>query len=95
MVCLAAVGNSLGLDAFGRRFTRDWVRQDGAPCPIFHRDRRSTTRAIAAEVINVRTIDIADIADVTFLAKTTVHTRMMADDDVIIDDGDPRPGHCA
>ena len=44
---------------------------------------------------NRRTIDIVDKASVTFLAKHTVHTRIVADDDVVIDGGDTRPSHCA
>jgi hypothetical protein len=39
-------------------------------------------------VVNVRTIDIADVANGIFWP-TTVHTGMVADDDVIIDNGDP------
>jgi hypothetical protein len=43
----------------------------------------------------VRTVDVADIADVIFLAKATVHTRMVTDDNIIVDEGDPGPGQCA
>src|SRR5439155_22331807 len=41
------------------------------------------------------TEDIVDIAPVTLLAKNTVHTRVVADDDIIVGGGDTRPGHCA
>ena len=46
----------------------------------------NTIRATAAEVVNVRTIDVADIADVIFLTKATMHTRMVADDNIVTDD---------
>ena len=100
---LGGVGNSLGLDAFGRftgisarrsrsrsrsRSSKGHCAQSSIGIDEHHTGNR-------AEVVNVRTIDVADIADVIFLAKATVHTRMVADDDIIIDDGDPRPGHCA
>ena len=44
---------------------------------------------------NRRTGDIVDSAPVTDLAKNTVHTRVVADDDIVIDGGDTRPGHGA
>src|SRR5213079_955226 len=44
---------------------------------------------------NRRTGDIVDSAAITDLAKNTVHTRVMADDDIIIDGSDTRPSHCA
>src|SRR5262249_15095051 len=37
--------------------------------------------------------DMIDIAPVTFLAKNTVHTGVVADDDIVIDAGDARAGH--
>ena len=40
-------------------------------------------------------MDIVDKAPVTFLAKNTVHTRVMADDDIVIGGGDTRPSHFA
>jgi hypothetical protein len=40
-------------------------------------------------------VDIVDKASVTFLAKHTVHTREMADDDIVIGSGDTRPSHAA
>jgi hypothetical protein len=45
-----------------------------------------------ARVVNPGTVDVADIAAVRGLAKTTVHTRQMADDDIVIDGGDTIPG---
>src|SRR5262249_8794359 len=97
------VGNSLGPDTFGRRFTgisaersrsRSWSSTErNCAKPSVGIDEHHTGNRV--EVVNVRTIDVADIADEIFLAKTTVHAGMVADDDVAIDDGDPGPGHCA
>src|SRR5262249_1500864 len=97
---LRGFGNGLGLDA-GRftgisaarsRSRSSSIKRHGAQ-PSIGIDAHQTGNR--AEVVNVRTIDVADIADFVFLAKATVHTGMVADDDVVIDDGDPRPGHCA
>ena len=44
---------------------------------------------------NRRAEDIVDSAPVTNLAKNTVHTRVMADDDVVIDTGNTRTCHVA
>jgi hypothetical protein len=63
-----------------------------ALCPTFH---RSTSDTGNPEVVNVRTIDVADIADVIFLTKATMHTRMVADDNIVIDERDPRSSHAA
>ena len=38
------------------------------------------------------TVDIVDKAPVTFLPKNTVHTRVMADDDIVIGGGNTRSG---
>ena len=46
----------------------------------------------AACIINGRTVDVVDIAPVTYLAKTTVHTRQMADYDIVIDSGKTATG---
>ena len=40
-------------------------------------------------------MDIVDKAPVTFLAKNTVHSGVMADDDIIIGGSDTRPSHSA
>jgi hypothetical protein len=40
-------------------------------------------------------VDIVDKAPVTFLAKNSVHTRVVADDDVVIGGCDTRPGFSA
>ena len=44
---------------------------------------------------NWRTRDIVDKAPVTFLAKNSVHTGVVADDDVVIGCGDTSPGFSA
>ena len=46
----------------------------------------------AACIINGRTVDVVDKAPVTYLAKTTVHTRQMADYDIVIDSGKTATG---
>lgn len=46
----------------------------------------------AACVINGRTVDVVDKAPVTYLAKTAVHTGVVADDDVVIHERDTIPG---
>src|SRR5690242_17744268 len=40
-----------------------------------------------------RTKDIVDSTPVTDLAKNTVHPRVVADDNIVIDAGDTRPSH--
>src|SRR5207253_3177519 len=44
---------------------------------------------------NRRTDDVVDSAPVTDLAKHTVHTRVVADDDIVIGGGDTRASHSA
>src|SRR5207248_2733890 len=39
--------------------------------------------------------NVVDKASVTFLPKDSVHSRVMTNDDIIIDAGDPRPRHAA
>ena len=87
----SGVGNGLGPDAFGRKSTRvGSIGGDRAQSSIgidhHHSGRRGGNR---------RTKDIVDSAPVTDLAKNTVHTRVMADDDIVIDGGDTRPSHAA
>src|SRR5262249_44983963 len=91
---LDGFGRGLNGISAGRSRSRGWTSPDGH-CAQSTIGIDAHHTGDSAEVVNVRAIDVADIADVIFLAKTTVHTRMMADDDVIIDDGDPRPGPCA
>ena len=92
MACLAALGNGLGPDsAFGRKSTRvGSIHGDRAQSSIgidhHHSGRRGGNR---------RAEDIVDSAPVTDLAKNTVHTRVVADDDIVIDAGDTRASHAA
>ena len=88
---LGGVGNGLGPDAFGRKSTRGGsIGGDRAQSSIgidhHHSGRRGGNR---------RTMDIVDKAPVTFLAKNSVHTGVMADDDIIIGSSDTRAGHAA
>src|SRR5207249_8565120 len=91
---LGGVGNDLGLDTFGKRLTGISAGS--------HANRAQPSIGIdvyylsnPAHVINVCAPDVPDIADVIFLVKATMHTRMVADDDVVINAGDPRPGQSA
>ena len=59
-------------------------------CPAFHRNRRGPNSCRRGG--NRRTVDVADKAPVTYLAKNTVDTIMVADDDIVIGDGDTIPG---
>src|SRR5947208_10352871 len=87
---LGGVRNGLGLDsALGRKSTRvGSIGGDRAQSSIgidhHHSGRGGGNR---------RTGDIVDSAPVTDLAKNTVHTRVVADDDIIIDGSDTRPSH--
>ena len=89
---LGGIGNGLGPDvAFGRKSTRiGSIGSDRAQSSIgidhHHSGRGGGNR---------RTENIVDSAPVTDLAKYTVHTRVVADDDIVIDAGDTRPGHAA
>ncbi len=89
---LGGVGNGLGPDAaFGRKSTRvGSVHGERAQSSIGidHHDsgRRGGNR---------RTGDIVDSAPVTDLAKNTVHTRVVTDDDIVTGGGDTRPSHAA
>ena len=86
------IGNGLGPDvAFGRKSTRiGSIGGDRAQSSIGI-DHHHSSRGGG----NRRTENIVDSAPVTDLAKYTVHTRVVADDDIIIDAGDTRPGHAA
>ena len=46
---------------------------------------------------NRHTVDVGDKAPVTYLAKSwiRVHTRVVANDDIVIDGSDTRPGQSA
>src|SRR5438552_2965295 len=88
---LGGIGNGLGPNAFGRRSTQvGSIGGDRAQSAIginhHHSGRGGGNRG---------TGDIIDKAPVTFLAKNTVHTRVVADDDIIVGGGDTRPSHCA
>ena len=89
---LGSIGNGLGPDAaFGRKSTR---------IGSIHGDRAQSSIGIDHHHSgrgggNRRTGDIVDSAPVTDLAKNTVHTRVVADDDIVIDGGDTRSGHAA
>ena len=89
MACLAASGMAWGWMPFGRKSTRvGSIGGDRAQSSIGIDHHESGRRGG-----NRRTEDIVDKAPVTFLAKNTVHTRVMADDDIVIGGGDTRPGH--
>src|SRR5882724_6692165 len=89
---LSGMGNGLGLDARG--FTGIPAGSNGhCAQPSIGIDEHDPGNPV--RVVNVRTIDVADIADASFLAKATVHTIVVADDNVIIDVSDPRPGQSA
>ena len=86
------IGNGLGPEAaFWRKSTR--IRSIGsgrAQSPIGI-DHHHSSRGRG----NRRTKDVVDKAPVTFLAEYTVHSRMVANDDIVIDAGDTGPGHAA
>ena len=77
---LGGVGNGLGPDAFGRKSTRGGSIGGGRAQSAIGIDHHDKGRGGG----NRRTMDIVDKAPVTFLAKNTVHTGVMADDDIII-----------
>ena len=83
------VGNGLGPDAFGRQSTRAWTFGGNRAQSPIGIDHHHSGRSCG----NRCTVDIVDKAPVTFLPKNTVHTRVMADDDIVIGDGNTRPGH--
>ena len=89
---MAAASDGLRPDsAFGRKPTRiGSIHGDRAQSSIGI-DHHNSGRGGG----NRRTKDIVDRAPVTDLAKNTVHTRVVADDDIVIDSGDTRPGHAA
>ena len=65
-------------------------RQKDCAQPSIRIDENETRDA--ACIINGRTVDVVDKAPVTYLAKTTVHTRQMADYDIVIDSGKTATG---
>ena len=84
-----AVGlwNRFGLGGLGRKWSSsDYYRAQSSIGIDQHEP------SYPAHVVNVRTIDVLDIADVIFLAKATVHTRPVANDDIVIGGGDTIPG---
>ena len=85
---------ALGSDALGRlrkKSTRVGSIDGGRAQPSIGIDEHESGRPGG----NRRTEDVVDMAPVTYLAKNTVHTRVMADDDIVIGGGDTRPGHSA
>src|SRR5438094_4777876 len=89
---LGSVGNGLGPDvAFGRKSTRVRSIGGGRAQSAVGVDHHHSSRGGG----NRRTKDVVDKAPVTFLAEYTVHSRMMANDDIVINAGDTGPGHAA
>ena len=87
----SGIGNGLRTDAFGRKSTRiGSIGADRAQSSIGIDHHNSGRRGG-----NRRTEDVVDSAPVTDLAKNSVHTRVVADDDIVIRGGDTRPSHCA
>src|SRR5262249_48129271 len=82
---LGGVGNGSGLTAFGRKSTRS-LGGERAQSSIGIDHHNSSRRGG-----NRCTGDVVDKAPVTFLAKNTVHTRVMTDDDIVIGGSDTRP----
>ena len=91
MVCLAASGMAWGRMPLGENHPESGP--SAVVVPNLPSESTITTRAVAAKT--GRTMDIVDKAPVTFLAKTSVHTGVMADDDIIIGRSDTRAGHAA
>ena len=92
MALLGGVGNGLGPDAaFGRKSTRVGSIAGNRAQSAIGIDHHHSGRGGG----NRCTGDIIDSAPITDLAKNTVHTRVVADDDIIIDGSDTRPSHCA
>ena len=88
---LGGVGNGLGLDALGRKSTRIGSIDRERAQPSIGIDEHKSGRPSG----NRRTRDVVDKASVTYLAKNTVHTRVVADDDIVIGYGETRSGHSA
>ena len=92
MVCLAASGMAWGrMPPLGENPPGSGPSE--VTVPNLPSESTITATAVAAET--GAPIDIVDRAPVTFLAKNTVHTRVVADDDIVIDGGDTRPSHVA
>src|SRR6267154_2916741 len=86
------VGNGLGPDtAFGGKSTRVRSIGSGRAQSTIGIDHHHSSRGRG----NRRTEDIINGAPVTDLTKNTVHTRVVTNDDIVIDAGDTRPGHAA
>ena len=88
---LGGIGNGLGPDAFGRKTTRVGSRGgEGAQSSI-----GINQHEFGRPGGNRRTRDIVDKAPVAYLAENTVHTRVVADDDIVIGGRDTLPGQSA
>ena len=83
------IENGLGPDvAFGRKSTRIGSIGGGRAQSSIGVDHHHSGCGGG----NRRTKDVVDKAPVTFLAEHTVHSGMVANDDIVIDAGDPGPG---
>ena len=87
MACLAASGTAWGRMPLGEN--PPGSGPSTVNVPNLPSESMSTKAAVPAET---GAPVIFDKAPVTDLAKNTVHTREMADDDIVIDDGDTIPG---
>src|SRR5213075_1129437 len=77
--------------AFGRKSTRIGSIGGGRAQSSIGVDHHHSSRGDG----NRRTEDIVNGTPVTDLSKNTVHSGMVANDDIVIDAGDPGPGHAA
>ena len=86
------IGNGLGPDvAFGRKPTRIVSIGGGRAQSSIGIDHHHSSRGRG----NRRTKNVVDKAPVTFLTEYAVHTRVMTNDDIIIDAGNTGPCHAA
>jgi hypothetical protein len=84
---LGGIGGGLGLDALGRKSSRIGSIDRERAQPSIGIDEHKSGRPGG----NRRTSDVVDKAPVTYLAKNTVDTRVVANDDIVIGYGDTRP----
>jgi len=86
---LGGFGNRLARGGLGRKSTLvDSIGDGDRAQPSIGIDEYERER----RVINRCTKDVVDKAPVTYLAKNTVHTRQVADYDIVIHAGDTIPG---
>src|SRR4030095_16535150 len=79
------------VDVLARKSAGVWSRRSQGAQSSIGIDHHDRSRGGG----NWRTRDIVDKAPVTFLAKNSVHTRVMTNDDIIIGSSDTRPSHSA